>query len=91
MALMNVINDYLKELGKQDVASCKQKIINEAEAEINLIFSNPYLSDSEKFYRANRVQKIADELLQIQERRNFLLEAAGFLNELSKTYENNRK
>lgn len=45
MALMNVINDYLKELGKQDVASCKQKIINETEAEIIPHFSQQLVAD----------------------------------------------
>lgn len=91
MALINLINDCIKEFGKQDVESCKQTIINEAQAEINLIFSSPYLSDGEKFYRANRIKQIADELLLQQKRRDFLLDAAVFLNELSKACENNKK
>ena len=45
MALINLINDCIKELGKQDVEACKQTIINEAQAEFNLIFSSAYLSD----------------------------------------------
>ena len=87
MTLLNHINDCIKVLGKQDVAYCKQQIINEAQKEINLIYANPYLSDGEKFYKANKVKQIADELLQIQNKRDCLLEASGFLNELSKTFE----
>lgn len=33
MALIHLINDCIKELGKQDVEYCKQQIINEAQRE----------------------------------------------------------
>lgn len=87
MALINVVNDCLKELGKQDVENCKQRIVCEAQNEIYAIQNNPYLSAEEKFYRTNRISQISNELLLFQDRRKFLLDAAGFLNEISKMYE----
>ena len=87
MALINVVNDCLKELGKQDVENCKQRIVCEAQNEIFAIQNNPYLSDEEKFYKTNRISQISNELLLFQDRRKFLLDAAGFLNEISKMYE----
>lgn len=90
MALINLVNDCIKEYGKQDIEKCKQQIIREAQTEINLIYSNPYFSNGEKIYRAQRVKQIADDLLARQNNREAFLEAAGFLNELSKIFENNK-
>lgn len=91
MALINFVNDCLKEYGKQDVKNCKQQIINAAQYEINMIYSHPFLTDGEKFYHAQRVKQIADELLARQDKREAFLNAAGFLNELSKLADNNKK
>ena len=87
MALINIVNDCLIELGKQDVENCKQRIVCEAQNEIFAIQNNPYLSDEEKFYKTNRISQISNELLLFQDRRKFLLDAAGFLNEISKMCE----
>ena len=87
MALINIVNDCLKELGKQDVENCKQRIVCEAQNEIFAIQNNPYLSDEEKFYKTNRISQISNELLLFQDRRKFLLDAVGFLNEISKMCE----
>ena len=87
MALINVVNDCLKELGKQDVENCKQRIVCEAQNEIFAIQNNPYISDEEKFYKTNKISQISNELLHLQDQRKFLLDAAGFLNEISKLCE----
>ena len=55
MALINIVNDCIKELGKQDVENCKQRIICEAQNEIYAIQHNPYLCDEEKFYKTNKI------------------------------------
>lgn len=91
MALINLVNDCIKEYGKQDVEKCKQQIITDAQIEINLIYNNPYFNDGEKFYRAQRVKQIADDLLARQCKRDAFLDAAGFLNELSKIFDHSSK
>lgn len=84
MSLLNIINDCIKELGKQDVKNCKQQIVLAAQNAIETIQKDLYLTPEEKFYRTNRVSQISNELLRWQDQREFLLDAAGFLNELSK-------
>lgn len=91
MKLINLVNDCIKEYGKQDVANCKQQIINAAQNEISLVCNNPYLTDEQKFCHISRIYTIADNLLAQQNKRDFLLEAAGFLNELSKLVGNDKK
>lgn len=91
MALINLVNDCLKEYGKQDVQNCKQQIMNAAQKEIGMIYSHPSLTDDEKFHHAQHIKQIADELLAREDNRTILLDAAGFLNELSKIFDKNKK
>lgn len=91
MKLINLINDCIKKYGKQDVKSCKQQIIIAAHDEINQIYNCPYLTSEQKFYYIFHIKTIAHNLLAQQDKRDFLLDAAGFLNELSKIFDNNGK
>lgn len=91
MALINFVNDCLKEFDKQDIKNCKQQIINATQYEISLVCNNPCLTDEQKFYHISRINMIADNLLSQQNKRDFLLNVAGFLNELSKLADNDKK
>lgn len=50
MKLINLINDCIKEYGKQDVENCKHQIIIAAQYEINQIYDCPYLIREQKIY-----------------------------------------
>ena len=83
MNILNMINDALQELGKQDIENTEQIIIYCAKNEIALIRDNPYINQVEKYHKINNIILKTEELLEKQKQRKQILNIASILNELS--------
>ena len=87
MAVINMVNDFLKSVLEQNIKQSREQIEQYFDNQMASIQNNYYLSDYEKKCRLNSLELERERLLNIQDRRELAKKIAEFCNEVSKSCE----